>query len=77
METPRLTEISSLGEFGLIDRLTADLPAHHANTATLKGVGDDCAVMCYRDTDLLVSTDLLLEGVHFDHTYVPLKHLGY
>lgn len=77
METPRLTEISSLGEFGLIDRLTADLPAQHANTATLKGVGDDCAVMRYRDTDLLVSTDLLLEGVHFDLTYVPLKHLGY
>lgn len=77
METPRLTEISSLGEFGLIDRLTADLPAQHANAATLKGVGDDCAVMRYRDTDLLVSTDLLLEGVHFDLTYVPLKHLGY
>lgn len=77
MENPRLTEISSLGEFGLIDRLTADIPASHANQSTLTGVGDDCAVMRYRDTDILISTDLLLEGVHFDLTYVPLKHLGY
>ena len=77
MDTPKLTEISSLGEFGLIDRLTAPLPAQPFNPQTLKGVGDDCAVMRYRDTDVLVSTDLLLEGVHFDLTYVPLKHLGY
>ena len=77
MDTPKLTEISSLGEFGLIDRLTAPLPAQPVNPHTLKGVGDDCAVMRYRDTDVLVSTDLLLEGVHFDLTYVPLKHLGY
>ncbi len=77
MDTPKLTEISSLGEFGLIDRLTAPLPARPFNPHTLKGVGDDCAVMRYRDTDVLVSTDLLLEGVHFDLTYVPLKHLGY
>ena len=77
MDTPKLTEISSLGEFGLIDRLTASLPAQPVNPHTLKGVGDDCAVMRYRDTDVLVSTDLLLEGVHFDLTYVPLKHLGY
>lgn len=68
-------EISSLGEFGLIDRLTKDLPI--VNSSTVKGVGDDCAVLRNRDTDILVTTDLLFEGVHFDLTYVPLKHLGY
>lgn len=68
-------EISQLGEFGLIDRLTKDLPA--INPSTLRGVGDDCAVLRNHDTDILVTTDLLLEGVHFDLTYVPLKHLGY
>lgn len=68
-------EISELGEFGLIDRLTKDLPT--VNPSTVKGVGDDCAVLRNRDTDILVTTDLLLEGVHFDLTYVPLKHLGY
>lgn len=68
-------EISQLGEFGLIDRLTKDL--HTVNTSTVRGVGDDCAVLRNRDTDILVTTDLLLEGVHFDLTYVPLKHLGY
>ncbi len=68
-------EISELGEFGLIHRLTDGLPT--INPSTARGVGDDCAVLKYRDTDVLVSTDLLLEGVHFDLTYVPLKHLGY
>ncbi len=68
-------EISQLGEFGLIDRLTAGLQP--INPTTIKGVGDDCAVIRNRDTDILVTTDLLLEGVHFDLTYVPLKHLGY
>lgn len=68
-------EISELGEFGLIDRLTKDL--QNVNSSTLRGVGDDCAVMRFRDTDILVSTDLLVEGVHFDLTYIPLKHLGY
>ena len=68
-------EISELGEFGLIDRLTSGLT--HRHDSTLKGVGDDCAVLRYPDTDVLVTTDLLLEGVHFDLTYVPLKHLGY
>lgn len=68
-------EISQLGEFGLIDRLTQGLPA--VNASTIRGVGDDCAVIRNRDTDILVTTDLLLEGVHFDLTYVPLKHLGY
>ena len=68
-------EISELGEFGLIDRLTKGLEP--VNASTIKGVGDDCAVLRNRDTDILVTTDLLLEGVHFDLTYVPLKHLGY
>lgn len=69
------TEISSLGEFGLIDRLTKDLPKH--NESTLVGVGDDAAVLTYPANRVLVTTDLLLENVHFDLTYVPLKHLGY
>lgn len=69
------TEISSLGEFGLIDRLTKDLPRFH--DSTVKGVGDDAAVLSYPATRILVTTDLLLENVHFDLTYVPLKHLGY
>lgn len=71
----KATEISTLGEFGLIDRLTRDFPLR--NKSSLKGVGDDCAVMEYKDTEVLVSTDLLVEGIHFDLTYVPLKHLGY
>ncbi|MCH5347566.1 MAG: thiamine-phosphate kinase [Muribaculaceae bacterium] len=69
------TEISTLGEFGLIDRLTKELTT--VNASTLRSVGDDAAVLSYPDTDVLVSTDLLLEGVHFDLTYVPLRHLGY
>lgn len=69
------TEISSLGEFGLIDRLTDGI--EHVNGSTLKGIGDDCAVLEYKDTDVLVSSDMLVEGIHFDLTYVPLKHLGY
>lgn len=71
-----MSEISQLGEFGLIDHLTENLPVN--NKSTLKGVGDDAAVMHYEsDRDILVTTDLLLENVHFDLTYVPLKHLGY
>lgn len=69
------TEISSLGEFGLIERLTRDFPLH--NSSTIKGVGDDAAILVFGDKDVLVTTDLLLEGVHFDLHYVPLKHLGY
>lgn len=69
-------EISEIGEFGLIDRLTENLPVH--NESTIKAVGDDAAVLRYGENrDVLVSTDLLVEGVHFDLTYVPLKHLGY
>ncbi len=69
------TEIASLGEFGLIRRLTADIHPH--NPSSLYGVGDDAAVLSYPDHKVLVTTDLLMEGVHFDLTYVPLKHLGY
>ena len=70
------TEISSLGEFGLIDRLTEAITP--VNEGTALGVGDDCAILHYdSDKDILVTTDLLLENVHFDLTYVPLKHLGY
>lgn len=71
-----MSEISSLGEFGLIDRLTDKL--ENSNDSTLRGVGDDAAVMHYESNkDVLVTTDMLLEKVHFDLTYVPLKHLGY
>lgn len=69
------TEISQLGEFGLIDHLTEGLKP--VNVSTLRGVGDDGAVLGYPGSEVLVTTDLLLEGVHFDLTYVPLKHLGY
>lgn len=69
------TEISTLGEFGLIDHLTEGLES--VNESTVKGVGDDAAVLRYPESEVLVSTDLLVEGVHFDLTYVPLKHLGY
>lgn len=69
------TEISTIGEFGLIDRLTNDLPLR--NDSSRKGVGDDAAVLSYGDKEVLVTTDLLLEGIHFDLRYVPLKHLGY
>ncbi|MBQ9217354.1 MAG: thiamine-phosphate kinase [Muribaculaceae bacterium] len=70
-----MTEISTLGEFGLIDHLTNDFVSK--NESTVRGVGDDCAVMNYGDRRTLVTTDLLLEGIHFDLRYVPLKHLGY
>lgn len=69
------TEISTLGEFGLIEYLTKNIEIK--NSSTIKGVGDDAAVLSYGDKKVLVTTDLLLEGIHFDLTYVPLKHLGY
>ncbi len=71
----KTTEISSIGEFGLIDRLTKDFPLK--NESSKKGVGDDAAVLDYGDKEIAVTTDLLLEGIHFDLRYVPLKHLGY
>jgi thiamine-monophosphate kinase len=69
------TELSALGEFGLIDHLTKTIVLK--NPGTVKGVGDDAAVIDTGGRMLLLSTDLLLEGVHFDLSYVPLKHLGY
>ena len=69
------TELDELGEFGLIDQLTQDFPLR--NTSSLKGVGDDAAVINHEGYRTLVSTDMLIEGVHFDMTYTPLKHLGY
>ena len=70
------TEIATLGEFGLIDRLTAGLAA--VNASTLRGVGDDCAVLSYpADRRILLTSDMLMEGIHFDLIYTPLKHLGY
>lgn len=68
-------EISSLGEFGLIKHLTEKIKT--GNSSTLKGIGDDAAVLQYGNRETLVTSDLLLEGIHFDLTYVPLKHLGY
>jgi len=68
-------DISQLGEFGLIERLTHDIKPQ--NASTLHGVGDDCAVLHYPDSEVLVTTDMLMEGVHFDLTYTDLRHLGY
>jgi thiamine-monophosphate kinase len=70
------TALSELGEFGLIDRLTKAFPI--GNTSTKLGIGDDCAIVSYPDKmDIVVTTDLLMEGIHFDLMYCPLKHLGY
>lgn len=69
------TSIASLGEFGLIEHLTKHIKQQQVST--LKGIGDDAAVLDLSETITVVSTDLLVEGVHFDLAYVPLKHLGY
>ena len=74
-ENKKNTPLSELGEFGLIDHLTKKFPLVHASTH--KGIGDDAAVMNFTDGQTLVTSDLLIEGVHFDLSYVPLKHLGY
>lgn len=68
-------EIKELGEFGLIDRLTKDIKPQ--NASTVKGVGDDCAVLHYPDKEVLVTSDMLMEGIHFDLTYIDMLHLGY
>ncbi|ALO48032.1 thiamine-phosphate kinase [Hoylesella enoeca] len=70
-----MTDISKLGEFGLIHHLTDDIKTR--NTATRYGIGDDCAVLHYPDQEVLVTSDMLMEGVHFDLTYIDLRHLGY
>lgn len=69
------TNISDLGEFGLIDRLTKNISLK--NESTVKGVGDDAAILEFADKQVVVSTDLLTEGIHFNLMYVPLRHLGY
>ena len=76
MNETKRTEISTLGEFGLIEHLTSDITP--VNAETLTGVGDDAAILRFDGAEeVLVTTDLLMEGVHFDLTYVPLQHLGY
>jgi len=75
LENTGRTELNSLGEFGLIKHLTQFIEL--TNESTLKGIGDDAAVLNYKDKQIVVSTDMLVEGVHFDLAYVPLKHLGY
>lgn len=74
-ENKKYTELSALGEFGLIDHLTKAVKLK--NASSVKGVGDDAAVLDYGSKKILVSTDMLIQGVHFDLTYTPLKHLGY
>ncbi len=71
----KTTPVSELGEFGLIDRLTQNFA--HVNSSTFKGVGDDAAVIDNGAKKTVISTDLLVEGIHFDLMYTPLKHLGY
>ena len=74
-KTPQRTSIAQLGEFGLIEHLTKHFEIK--NKSTFKGIGDDAAVLDFADKKAVVSTDLLIEGVHFDLAYMPLKHLGY
>jgi len=69
------TPLNTLGEFGLIDHLTVNFKINHKST--IKGIGDDAAVLNHNNKNIVVTTDLLVEGVHFDLSYMPLKHLGY
>lgn len=74
-KTPQRTSIAQLGEFGLIEHLTKHFTV--SQPSTLKSIGDDAAVLDFKDKKAVVSTDLLIEGVHFDLAYMPLRHLGY
>ena len=74
-KNPQRTSIAQLGEFGLIDHLTENFKINQPST--LKGIGDDAAVLDFKDKKVVVSTDMMVEGVHFDLAYMPLKHLGY
>lgn len=69
------TELSQLGEFGLIERIKSKF--QNQNSTTIKGIGDDAAILAASEKELLVSTDMLLEGIHFNLSYMPLQHLGY
>ncbi len=75
LENTGRTELSSLGEFGLIKHLTQFIEIK--NESTIKGIGDDAAILDYKNKQTVVTTDMLVEGVHFDLAYMPLKHLGY
>ena len=70
-----VSHLDELGEFGLIKHLTEQIELQ--NSSSIKGVGDDAAVIDYKDKQTVVTTDLLVEGIHFDLMYHPLKHLGY
>ncbi|KAB5488758.1 MULTISPECIES: thiamine-phosphate kinase [Flagellimonas] len=74
-KNPQRTSLGELGEFGLIDHLTQNFELKQPSS--LVGIGDDAAVMDFKDKKVIVSTDMLVEGVHFDLSYMPLKHLGY
>ncbi len=74
-ENKSRTELEELGEFGLIEHLSKSVTIHHKST--VKGIGDDAAVIDNGENYILLSTDMLLEGVHFDLSFTPLKHLGY
>lgn len=69
------SELSNLGEFGLIEHLTDNIKIHHSST--VEGIGDDAAILDFKDKQVVVTTDMLVEGIHFDVSYVPLQHLGY
>lgn len=75
MEEVKRTEIGSIGEFALIDRITENFNIHHPGL--LAGIGDDAAVINREGEDIVITTDLLVEGIHFDLSYTPLKYLGY
>lgn len=75
LENKNRTELSQLGEFGLIKHLTDKIQLK--NASSVKGVGDDAAVLNFKDKEVVLTTDMLMEGIHFDLAYVPLKHLGY
>ncbi|MCA0152514.1 thiamine-phosphate kinase [Winogradskyella vincentii] len=74
-KNPQRTQLSELGEFKLIEHLTQNFSI--TQKSTIKGIGDDAAVLSFKNKQIVVTTDLLVEGVHFDLSYVPLKHLGY
>ena len=71
----KLTDINQIGEFGLIDLITKDFEI--VNDSTELSIGDDAAILNYKNQKTIVSTDMLVEGIHFDLSYFPLKHLGY